>query len=177
MRKQNKKCLLHTCCAPCSSAVLERLLPDYDITLFFYNPNILPEIEYQKRLEEQKRFLAEAHPDIPLMAGAYDGNGYTPACCEECFLIRLEETAKIAKLNGFDCFTTTLTVSSKKKAALINPIAAALSGRYRVEAILDDFGKKNGYNRSIELSKKYNLYRQNYCGCEGHAEKQLAKEG
>ncbi|MCL1789609.1 MAG: epoxyqueuosine reductase QueH, partial [Oscillospiraceae bacterium] len=100
-----------------------------------------------------------------------------PNCCEECFLIRLEETAKIAKLNHFDCFATTLTVSSKKKAALINPIAAALAGRYRVEAVLDDFKKKNGYNRSIELSKKYNLYRQNYCGCRRASDRWSVAEG
>ncbi|MCL1902865.1 MAG: epoxyqueuosine reductase QueH [Oscillospiraceae bacterium] len=163
-----KKLLLHSCCAPCSSAVIERLIPDYNITVFFFNPNIVPYDEYQKRLSEQKRFLKEAHDNsIPLIEGEYSKSGYIPARCEECFLIRLEETARLAKEMRFDCFTTTLTVSSKKKAALINPIAAALSGRYRVEAILDDFKKKNGYNRSIELSKKYNLYRQNYCGCDG----------
>jgi hypothetical protein len=144
--------------------VLERLTPDYDITVFFYNPNIFPKAEYHKRLTEQERFLEEAHSSVKLMVGDY--TPYTPRCCEECFLIRLEETAKTAALHGFDCFTTALTVSSKKKASTINPIAAAVAGRYKVEAILDDFKKKNGYNRSIEISKKYNLYRQVYCGCE-----------
>jgi hypothetical protein len=159
-----KKLLLHTCCAPCASAVIERLLPDYAVTLFCYNPNIHPESEYSKRLEELKRFMNMAHPNVSIIIGEYEP--CVPNCCEECFLIRLEETAKVASTNGFDCFTTTLTVSSKKKAATINPIMAAVAGRYCVEAILDDFKKKNGYNRSIELSKKYNLYRQVYCGCE-----------
>jgi hypothetical protein len=143
---------------------LERLIPDYDITLFFFNPNILPREEYVIRLNEQIRFVKEAHPTVPIIEGEY--TPCVPSCCEECFLIRLEETAKTARLHGFDCFTTTLTVSSKKKAALINPIATALGGRFGVEAVSDDFKKKNGYNRSIELSKKYNLYRQVYCGCK-----------
>jgi len=159
-----KRLLLHSCCAPCSSAVLEKLKHDYDITVFFYNPNILPQEEYQKRLSEQERFLKEAHPNVALIAGEYVP--IIPNCCEECFLIRLEETAKTAAEQGFDCFTTTLTTSSKKKASTINPIAAAVAGRYKVEAIQDDFKKKNGYNRSVELSKKYNLYRQVYCGCK-----------
>jgi len=159
-----KRLLLHSCCAPCSSAVLEKLKNDYDITVFFYNPNILPIEEYQKRFDEQKRFLKEEHPTVPIIEGEY--NPGVPNCCEECFLIRLEETAKTAALHGFDCFTTSLTVSSKKKASTINPIAAAVAGRYKVEAIQDDFKKKNGYNRSVELSKKYNLYRQVYCGCK-----------
>jgi hypothetical protein len=159
-----KKLFLHTCCAPCASAVIERLIPDYDITLFYYNPNILPKQEYDKRLTELRRFVGDAHPSITIIEGEY--KPYVPNCCEECFLIRLEETAKAASAHNFDCFTTTLTVSSKKKAALINPIMAAVAGRYRVEPILDDFKKKNGYNRSIELSKKYNLYRQVYCGCK-----------
>ena len=159
-----KKLLLHSCCAPCSSAVLEKLKNDYDITIFFFNPNIQPIEEYQKRLAEQKRFIEEAHPSVQIIEK--DCHPCTPNCCEECYLIRLEETAKTAAARGFDCFTTTLTTSSKKKAATINPIMAAVAGRYRVEAILDDFKKKNGYNRSVELSKKYNLYRQVYCGCK-----------
>ncbi|MCL2037241.1 MAG: epoxyqueuosine reductase QueH [Oscillospiraceae bacterium] len=160
------KLLLHSCCAPCSSAVLERLLSNYDITLFFCNPNIHPLEEYNKRLDELKRFLAIAY-DSPfrprLIVPEYEP--VIPVRCEECFLIRLEETAKYAKSHGFDCFTTTLTMGSKKKADTINPIAAALAGRYRLDVVLDDFKKKNGYNRSVELSKKYALYRQTYCGC------------
>ena len=159
--------LLHTCCAPCASAVIERLAPEYDITLFFYNPNIHPQSEKQKRLEELKRFLTQAYGDsVKLIQCEHNDNvDYIPACCEECFLTRLEKTAETAKANGFDYFATTLTVGSKKKATTINPIAAAVAGRYKVEALLEDFGKKNGYNRSVELSKKHNLYRQDYCGC------------
>jgi hypothetical protein len=159
-----KRLLLHTCCAPCASAVLERLSPEYDITLFWFNPNIQPIAEYGKRLVELRWFIEEVHPKIPIIVAEYEQ--CLPSCCEECFLIRLEETARVAAQNGFDLFTTTLTVGSKKKAELINPIAAAVGGRYRVKAILDDFKKKNGYNRSVELSKKYNLYRQVYCGCK-----------
>jgi hypothetical protein len=159
-----ERLLLHACCAPCASAVLERLSPEYRITLFFYNPNITPKQEHDKRLAELQRFITQAHPKIPLLTGDY--SPYTPNRCEECFLTRLEETAKTAKAGSFDCFTTTLTVGSKKKAALINPIAAAVAGRYNISVILDDFKKKNGYNRSVELSKKYELYRQVYCGCK-----------
>ncbi|MCL2071336.1 MAG: epoxyqueuosine reductase QueH [Oscillospiraceae bacterium] len=178
--------LLHSCCAPCSSAVLERLCPDYDVTVFFYNPNVQPQSEYQKRLEEQKRFLEVAdfgESTVELIEGEYstekfksairglehlpeESKGKNSQRCEMCYRLRLEETARTAAEEGFDCFASTLTLSSKKKASVINPIAEEFAAKYDVEAVLEDFKKKDGYNRSVELCNEYGLYRQNYCGCK-----------
>jgi hypothetical protein len=160
-----KKLLLHSCCAPCSSAVLERLIKDYDVTVFFYNPNIRPYEEYKKRLSELKRFLSLAQTSIPLFTGEYYTDGYIPGCCEECFTLRLEETAKTAVSYGMDCFSTTLTASSKKNADDINEICAVIAKKYSINRLWADFKKDDGYNRSVELCNKYNLYRQGYCGC------------
>ena len=172
-----KRLLLHSCCAPCSSAVLERLSGEYDITLFFYNPNILPQCEYDKRLDVQKRFLAETHPNVKLLIGEYhperfkaviSGMEHLPENserCELCYRMRLSKTAAVAKSSEFDLFATTLTLSSKKKASTINPIAAELAAEFGIPAILEDFKKKDGYNRSTALSNEYGLYRQRYCGC------------
>jgi hypothetical protein len=153
---------LHTCCAPCSSAVLERLAKMYRVVLFFYNPNIMPAEEYEKRLAEQRR-LAKIF-DVELIEGEYDFK-LTSSCCEKCIAQRLFKTAETAKARGFEAFTTTLSVSPHKDTALINKIlkeAGELSG---VEPICEDFKKKDGFKRSVELSKQYGLYRQNYCGC------------
>lgn len=174
------KLLLHSCCAPCSSYVLEYLSQYFEITVFYYNPNIYPESEYTKRIWEQQKLIDELpakHP-ISFMAGPYDKERFYEmasglehvkeggARCMKCYEMRLREAAKIAKNAGFDYFTTTLSISPLKKAERLNEIGQRLGEEYEVEYLLSDFKKKNGYKRSIELSKIYGLYRQDYCGCE-----------
>ena len=174
------KLLLHSCCAPCSSYVLEYLSQYFEITVFYYNPNIYPESEYTKRIWEQQKLIDELpakHP-ISFMAGPYDKERFYEmasglehvkeggARCMKCYELRLREAAKIAKIAGFDYFTTTLSISPLKKAERLNEIGQRLGEEYEVEYLLSDFKKKNGYKRSIELSKIYGLYRQDYCGCE-----------
>ena len=174
------KLLLHSCCAPCSSYVLEYLSQYFEITVFYYNPNIYPESEYTKRIWEQQKLIDELpakHP-ISFMAGPYDKERFYEmasglehvkeggARCMKCYELRLKEAAKIAKNAGFDYFTTTLSISPLKKAERLNEIGQRLGEEYEVEYLLSDFKKKNGYKRSIELSKIYGLYRQDYCGCE-----------
>ena len=174
------KLLLHSCCAPCSSYVLEYLSQYFEITVFYYNPNIYPESEYTKRIWEQQKLIDELpakHP-ISFMAGPYDKELFYEmasglehvkeggARCMKCYELRLREAAKIAKNAGFDYFTTTLSISPLKKAERLNEIGQRLGEEYEVEYLLSDFKKKNGYKRSIELSKIYGLYRQDYCGCE-----------
>ena len=174
------KLLLHSCCAPCSSYVLEYLSQYFEITVFYYNPNIYPESEYTKRIWEQQKLIDELpakHP-ISFMAGPYDKERFYEmasglehvkeggARCMKCYELRLREAAKIAKTAGFDYFTTTLSISPLKTAERLNEIGQRLGEEYEVEYLLSDFKKKNGYKRSIELSKIYGLYRQDYCGCE-----------
>ena len=174
------KLLLHSCCAPCSSYVLEYLSQYFEITVFYYNPNIYPESEYTKRIWEQQKLIEELpakHP-ISFMAGPYDKERFYEmtsglehvkeggARCMKCYELRLREAARIAKNAGFDYFTTTLSISPLKKAERLNEIGQRLGEEYEVEYLLSDFKKKNGYKRSIELSKIYGLYRQDYCGCE-----------
>ena len=174
------KLLLHSCCAPCSSYVLEYLSQYFEITVFYYNPNIYPESEYTKRIWEQQKLIDELpakHP-ISFMAGPYDKERFYEmasglehvkeggARCMKCYELRLREAAKIAKNAGFDYFTTTLSISPLKKAERLNEIGQRLGEEYEVEYLLSDFKNKNGYKRSIELSKIYGLYRQDYCGCE-----------
>ena len=174
------KLLLHSCCAPCSSYVLEYLSQYFEITVFYYNPNIYPESEYTKRIWEQQKLIDELpakHP-ISFMAGPYDKERFYEmasglehvkeggARCMKCYELRLREAAKIAKNAWFDYFTTTLSISPLKKAERLNEIGQRLGEEYEVEYLLSDFKKKNGYKRSIELSKIYGLYRQDYCGCE-----------
>ena len=174
------KLLLHSCCAPCSSYVLEYLSQYFEITVFYYNPNIYPESEYTKRIWEQQKLIDELpakHP-ISFMAGPYDKERFYEmasglehvkeggARCMKCYELRLREAAKIAKNAGFDYFTTTLSISPLKKAERLNEIGQRLGEEYEVEYLLSDFKKKNGYKRSIEISKIYGLYRQDYCGCE-----------
>lgn len=174
-----KKLLLHACCAPCSSYVLEYLSEFFDITLLYFNPNISPEAEYRKRIAEVERLLREMplKSEVGLLEGRYcpeeffkiaEGLEELPEGGERCFKCyrqRLEETAKTAKKGGFDYFTTTLSISPHKNAEKLNLIGEALEKEYGVKYLYGDFKKRNGYKRSIELSRIYGLYRQNYCGC------------
>lgn len=177
--KQNKrsKLLLHSCCAPCSSYVIQVLSECFDIEIFFFNPNIYPEEEYTKRLEEQIRLVKEmgleynvvgtrhnSHLFYDAVKG-YENMGEGSKRCYRCFRLRLDKTAEYARSNGFDYFTTTLTISPLKNAAKINEIGMDLEKKYKVKFLNSDFKKNNGFKHSVDLSKKYNLYRQNYCGC------------
>lgn len=171
--------LLHACCAPCSSAVLERIANHFQVTIFYYNPNISDEEEYKKRIQEIKKFLQQFHTKykISLMEGNYEPDKFyeiakglenTPERgprCYKCYNLRLEETAKIAAINNFEYFCTTLTLSPHKNSSWINKIGEELNSKYNTTYLYSDFKKRNGYKRSIELSKEYNLYRQDYCGC------------
>ena len=170
------KLLLHSCCGPCSSAVLERLCEHFQVTLLYYNPNIEPEAEYLHRLSEQKRLL-DLTGKAALMECGYDHEAFeafAPAMAEEpeggkrclaCFALRLNETARRAKEGGFEYFTTTLSVSPHKNAEAINRIGQEAGEKAGVKYLFADFKKQNGYLRSLELSRQYGLYRQNYCGC------------
>ena len=171
--------LLHSCCGPCSSYVLEYLTKHFNITVFFYNPNIYPEAEYIKRLDTQKQLLVSMPFDNPvsLIEGEYEPERYLSAVrgqeeyreggirCSTCFTLRLDKTAEFAKANGFDYFATTLTVSPHKNAQIINTLGFELSEKHGIKWLPSDFKKREGYKRSIELSKQYDLYRQEYCGC------------
>lgn len=171
--------LLHSCCAPCSSYVLETLSRDFSITVFYYNPNIYPEEEYWKRVEEQKEFirrLPAVHP-ISFMEGVYDKENFYQTVkgmeqipeggerCFACFRMRLGEAVKKAKEGNFDYVTTTLTISPMKNAGKLNEIGEELCKKEGVCWLPSDFKKKNGYKRSTELSREYGMYRQDYCGC------------
>lgn len=174
-----KKLLLHACCAPCSTTCLERLTADFDVTVYFYNPNMDGVEEYEKRAAEARRFVGDVYGDkVGLIIEKYEPSEFYEAArglenlpeggarCTECFGLRLNKTAEYARQNGYDCICTTLTVSPYKNVPLLNEIGKRAAQAYGVEWIYSDFKKKNGYLRSIELSKKYDLYRQNYCGCE-----------
>lgn len=182
-RNQNEsrvpRLLLHSCCAPCSSYVLEYLSRYFAITVFYYNPNISPREEYEKRVEEQRRLIEKLpakHP-ITFVAGEYEPDRFYEMAeglekepeggkrCFGCYRLRLTEAAKLAKEGGYDYFTTTLTISPLKNAGKLNEIGEELAGIYEVEHLPSDFKKKNGYKRSVELSGEYGLYRQDYCGC------------
>lgn len=174
------KLLLHSCCAPCSSYVLEYLSEYFEITDFFYNPNISPREEYEERLNELKRLITEQPHKYPvtLIEGRYDEKEFYEAVkglenepeggarCKKCFELRLAEAARVAKEVDADYFATTLTISPLKNAPLLNETGAALgSNSEKPKYLPSDFKKKGGYQRSIELSHEYSLYRQNYCGC------------
>ena len=176
---ERPKLLLHSCCGPCSSYVLEYLSPYFDITVLYYNPNIYPEKEYDERLSEQKRLIEEMKTEgnVSIMECGYDPERYYEAVkgfendieggirCEKCFELRLKKTAAVAKELGFDYFGTTLTVSPHKNEQIINMIGLQLEDGSGLRFLPSDFKKKDGYKRSIELSKEYSLYRQDYCGC------------
>ena len=170
--------LLHACCAPCSSYCIEYLNEHFEITLFFYNPNIYPADEYDYRVSELKRLVSEMGLSIPVLECENDTESFYAlargresvreggARCFDCYRLRLEKTAQLARAMGFDYFTTTLSISPLKNSAKLREIGLELEGKYGVKNLPSDFKKKEGYKRSIELSKQYNLYRQNYCGCE-----------
>ena len=171
--------LLHACCAPCSSYVLEYLNEFFRITVFYYNPNITSRDEYARRVQELKRLTGEmpfVNP-VSVIEGSYDPERFFSISrglekvpeggerCFRCYRLRLEESARAAKEGGYDYFTTTLTISPLKNACKLNEIGEELSREYGVAWLPSDFKKKNGYKRSVELSAEYGLYRQNYCGC------------
>lgn len=177
-----KKLFLHSCCAPCSSYVLEYLKNYFEITVFYFNPNISEEPEYRKRVEEQIKLIEAFNRDLTGFPIHVEEGDYEPAqffcavkgyeACQEggerckiCFQLRLEETARRGEAGGFDYFATTLTLSPLKNAPLINEIGEAAAQGKKIKYLASDFKKKNGYKRSIELSKEYELYRQDYCGC------------
>ncbi|MBW2965924.1 epoxyqueuosine reductase QueH [Candidatus Woesearchaeota archaeon] len=167
-----KKLLLHVCCAPCSTHVIEVLNKEYDLILFFYNPNVEPINEYELRLKAAENYAKEK--EIPIIVGDYDNIEFHNAVkghendaeggerCKICFKFRLEKAAQIAKEEEFDLFTTTLSVSPYKNVEIINKIGKEVGGDIFLES---DFKKQNGYKHSLELSKEHNLYRQHYCGC------------
>ena len=177
--KEGTPLLLHACCAPCSSAVLERIGNFFKVTIFYYNPNITNEEEYRKRIDEIKRFISSFKTKYPisLEEGNYEPMEFFKISrglekepergkrCYKCYHLRLNETAKIAEKLGYDYFCTTLTLSPHKNSNWINEIGEDLNNKYNSTYLYSDFKKKNGYKRSIELSSEYNLYRQNYCGC------------
>jgi len=174
-----KKLLIHSCCAPCSSYVLEYLSDYFYITVLYYNPNIFPKSEYLYRIEEQKKLINALNTKYPI---EFVGTDYEPERfysrirglenekeggkrCTVCYRLRLEEAAVKASESGFDYYTTTLSISPLKDAKRLNDIGVELGEKYGVNYLISDFKKKNGYKRSVELSKEYGLYRQDYCGC------------
>lgn len=171
--------LLHSCCAPCSSYVLELLNRHFDITVFYYNPNIAPEKEFRYRAEEQRRLIEQLphEGEMTLKVGDYDADIFEALAkgleevpeggerCTRCFRLRLGKTAQMAREGGYDYFTTTLSISPLKDAQRLNTIGGELAQQYGVPYLFSDFKKKNGYRRSCELSQIYGLYRQDYCGC------------
>ena len=179
IKESKQRLLLHCCCAPCASYALECLIPLYDCTVLFYNPNIEPYYEYEKRRGELDKLLARNSllKNVEILDCKYDNDTFVQAVgqlrsepeggirCTICYELRLRETAKRAKDGNFDIFTTTLSVSPYKNAKILNDIGAGLAVEYGIGYLRSDFKKHDGYRRSVELSKKYGLYRQNYCGC------------
>lgn len=169
--------LLHVCCGPCSSYVLEYLSNYFEITILFYNPNIYPKEEYIRRKEELEEFLSKVYPNTKYIIMNYDEKEFYTAVrgyehlgekserCFKCYDLRLRKTAEYAKENDFDYFTTSLSISPYKVSSKLNEIGGSLENEYGINYLYSDFKKKNGYKRSIEISKEYNMYRQEYCGC------------
>lgn len=172
------KLLLHACCGVCSSSVIERLYPYFDITILYYNPNIYPKAEYMKRLVALEEIIDKMKLDVRLIELGYLHREFKDKVkglekekeggerCNKCFYLRLEESAKLAKRNKYDYFTTTLSVSPYKNSQKLNEIGKMLEEKYDIKYLYSDFKKKEGYKRSNELSNKYGIYRQHYCGCE-----------
>ncbi|MDD6756762.1 MAG: epoxyqueuosine reductase QueH [bacterium] len=183
------KLLLHACCAPCSSAVLERISKYFDITILYYNPNITEPEEYEKRLNEIENFVKKLNlKNIKVLRGRYNPKEFFDISvglekekergkrCYKCYELRLKETAKVAEKLNFDYFTTTLSISPYKNSKWLNEIGENLNKEFKPTYLYADFKKKNGYKRSIELSQEYGLYRQDYCGCiYSKKERELAK--
>ena len=171
--------LLHSCCAPCSSYVLEYLSEYFKITVLYYNPNISPKEEYEARVREQKRLIGELDFTYPVsflegnyvpedfyeMAKGHENDKEGGERCFLCYEMRLREAAEAAKMGNFDYFTTTLSISPLKNAQKLNEIGIRLAKEYGIAYLMSDFKKKNGYKRSVELSAEHHLYRQDYCGC------------
>ena len=174
------KLLLHACCAPCSSYCIEYLSNYFDITVFYYNPNIDTDEEYEKRVNELKRFVSEFKTRFPVtvvdaghnqedfnkMAVGLENEPERGARCVKCYELRLRKSFEYAKANNFDYITTTLTLSPLKNSQVINEIGKLLENEYEFKYLYSDFKKKEGYKRSLVLSREYNLYRQDYCGCK-----------
>ena len=183
------KILLHSCCAPCSSYVITFLSNYFDITILYYNPNIAPQEEYEKRKNEQIKLIKTLNTKnkLDFLDCDYENNIYNEVIkgyenipeggsrCHICFNLRLEKTAKLAKLNNYDYFCSTLTVSPHKNSKVINEIGEKISNKYNIKWLYSDFKKNEGFKQSIELSKKYDLYRQDYCGCI-HSKKDKEKQ-
>ena len=177
--ERTPRLLLHSCCAPCSSYVLEYLSRYFAITVLYYNPNISPAEEFTYRVEEQQRLIDEMphHHPVSLIVGDYTPERFSEIAkghendpeggerCFACYRLRLEEAARTAKDGGFDYFTTTLSISPLKNAAKLNEIGKELAVEYGVSYLFSDFKKREGYKRSCQLSAEYGLYRQDYCGC------------
>lgn len=181
--------LLHSCCAPCSSLCLERLVEYFNVDIFYYNPNITEIAEYQKRLAEQQRFVNEVYKGgVKVLDIGHNSEEFLAVVkgledlperstrCYECYKLRLLKTAEFARENGYDYFTTTLSVSPHKNSTWLNEIGYSLESIYGIKFLPADFKKENGYLRSIELSEKYNLYRQDFCGCKFSHQKRV-KQG
>lgn len=172
------KLLMHACCGICSSSVLERLIPYFDITVLYYNPNTYPYLEYKKRLDTLKELVNKMGNNVSVLEIGYEEEKFIDISrgfesereggkrCIMCYRLRLEKAARYAKENGFDYFCTTLSVSPHKNSFILNNIGRALQNKYKINYLFSDFKKKNGFKRSNELSRFYNLYRQDYCGCK-----------
>lgn len=169
------KILLHTCCATCTAGVIGQLKDTHNLTCYFYNPNIHPKEEYERRLSDVKKYCKKLN--IPLIQGEYaqdrwfqeikglEGESEGGQRCVKCYTMRLEQTAKMAKDRGFNIFTTTLTISPHKKAEIINSIGQAIGKKYGIKFIESDFKKHEGFKRACEIARREKFYRQNYCGC------------
>lgn len=174
---QRPRLLLHCCCAPCSTAAVERLLKAFQVDLYFHNPNLDTRQEHDLRADELKRLAFDAAPEARTIVAPYAPETWRKAIvgleqepeggrrCEQCFKLRLQDSARYAKENGYDWFTTTLTISPMKDAGLLNDLGSAAGEAEGIPFLCSDFKKRGGYQRSIELSKAYHLYRQDYCGC------------
>ena len=186
--KINKpKLLLHACCGPCSSYVVEYLSKYFDITIYYYNPNIYPKEEYERRLDELKKFVNVFNNNVKVIEELYKEDDYNNAVnglehlgeksirCYKCYEFRMNKAAIYAKENNYDYFTTTLSISPHKNSMWINEIGEKLQNKCNIKYLFADFKKKEGYKRSLELSKKYNLYRQDYCGCKYSKKERLGE--
>lgn len=175
--KMKKKLLLHSCCGPCSTVLINDLSNEYDITVYYYNPNIEPNEEYELRKEEQIKFLQKFNKEIKIITPPYNNQDYQSVIsdyqdlgektirCYECYKLRIDKTAKYASDNNYDYFDTTLSISPHKNSIWIKEIGFLAEEKYKVKYLAGDYKKQDGYKRSIELAKKYDLYRQEYCGC------------
>ena len=181
------KLLLHACCGPCSSYVVEYLSKYFDITIYYYNPNIYPKEEYERRLNELIKFMGIFNNNIKVIEEIYNEEDYNSAVknlehlgeksirCYNCYEFRMDKAAKFAKENNYDYFTTTLSISPHKNSKWINEIGSLLEQKCDIKYLYSDFKKKEGYKRSLELSKEYNLYRQDYCGCKYSKKERLGE--